>query len=374
MLKTVAQSFRLALIATGLLGVVACSSTGSKPDPKPLAPIANAGFSVGSAWSSNYGEWASDVQPKVVGDAVAVATKNGTVAVLNGQGQELWRVDTGAELTTMPGFDGRWAAVISKNNDLIVSEAGQVLWKQNLGVQTYTTPLVAGNRVFVLTGDRKVIAFDAAGGAPLWKRQRIQETLVLQYPVLLAAYRNHLIMGLSGDVVAYNPNSGTEQWYVGMAKSRSTNEIEQLVDLVGKHYRNGDVVCARSFQTAVSCANLKEEQLLWSKRANGFHGVDGDGERVFAVDSNGMVTARNSNDGEIAWLNDNLLFRSLSSPSRFKDVVAVGDAEGYVHFLSRTTGKMVHRVSTGSGVRVSPVEISGKLLVLTDSGAVQVYQ
>lgn len=365
------RSTLLAVMLSALSVLAACSSTGSRPDPTPLKPLAQQTAWVESAWTADYGEWAAHVQPRIVDDVVAVATKNGTVVVVDTQGNERWRVDVGTELITMPGFDGRWAAVIGKNNELIVSEAGRVLWRQKLGVQSYTTPLVAGNRVFVLTGDRKVMAFDAAGGAPLWKRQRIQETLVLQYPVLLSTYRNYLLMGLSGDLVAYNPDSGTEQWYVGMAKSRSTNEIEQLVDLVGKHFRDGDVLCARSFQTAVSCADMKENRLLWTKSANGLHGVDGDAKRVFAVDANGMVVARQRIDGEVAWQNRDLLFRTLSAPTRIGASLAVGDSEGFVHFVSAESGELTGRVQTDSGVSISPVAAGNVLLVLTDDGGIR---
>lgn len=377
MFQSIQQRGRTALLASTLFALsvlTACSSTGSRPDPTPLSPVPQQTAWGAAGWSANYGEWAASVQPGVVDGAVAVATRGGTVAVVDARGGERWRVDVGTELTTMPGFDGRWAAVIGKNNELIVSEAGRVLWRQKLGVQTYTTPLVAGNRVFVLAGDRKVMAFDAAGGAPLWKRQRIQETLVLQYPVLLSAYRNFLLMGLSGDLVAYNPDTGTEQWYVGMAKSRSTNEIEQLVDLVGKHFRDGDVLCARSFQTAVSCADMKEHRLLWTKSANGLHGVDGNAQHIFAVDANGMVMARQRADGEVAWLNNRLLFRALSAPTVIGNLLAVGDGEGFVHFVSAETGRLTGRVQTGSGVSISPIAVGDTLLVLTDDGGIRAFR
>jgi outer membrane protein assembly factor BamB len=50
--------------------------------------------------------------------------------------------------------------------------------------------------------------------------------------------------------------------------------------------------------------------------------------------------------------------------------VAVGDLEGYVHFLDRETGAFVARFKTdGSPVRAAPKLIPGGLLVETQGGA-----
>ena len=52
------------------------------------------------------------------------------------------------------------------------------------------------------------------------------------------------------------------------------------------------------------------------------------------------------------------------------DVVAVGDFEGYVHFLSRESGAFVARYSTdGSAIRAAPLVLpSSVLLVETQDG------
>jgi len=49
--------------------------------------------------------------------------------------------------------------------------------------------------------------------------------------------------------------------------------------------------------------------------------------------------------------------------------VAVGDLDGYVHFLSRDSGAFVARHSTGGGaVRAAPLGLSSGLLVQTQDG------
>jgi outer membrane protein assembly factor BamB len=49
--------------------------------------------------------------------------------------------------------------------------------------------------------------------------------------------------------------------------------------------------------------------------------------------------------------------------------VAVGDFEGYVHFLSRESGAFVARYASGGGaVRAAPVSLPSSVLVQTQNG------
>jgi outer membrane protein assembly factor BamB len=52
------------------------------------------------------------------------------------------------------------------------------------------------------------------------------------------------------------------------------------------------------------------------------------------------------------------------------DVVAVGDVEGYVHFLSRDTGAFVGRIATdGSPIRASLLPMGESFLAQTQEGS-----
>jgi outer membrane protein assembly factor BamB len=55
------------------------------------------------------------------------------------------------------------------------------------------------------------------------------------------------------------------------------------------------------------------------------------------------------------------------------DLVAVGDFEGYVHFLARETGAFTARYATrGGAIHAAPLTVpSGGVLVQTQSGALQ---
>jgi outer membrane protein assembly factor BamB len=69
------------------------------------------------------------------------------------------------------------------------------------------------------------------------------------------------------------------------------------------------------------------------------------------------------------WKQDKLAHRQLSTPLAGGEAVAVGDFEGYVHFLARDTGVFVARGETGGGaVRAAPLRLGTGLLVQTENG------
>lgn len=350
---------------------VGCASGPEKPKPAELAP--NAGLlSVRLAWTSKVGPIDFPLDVKVNGNTVAVASSDGVVGAFDARtGAELWRTSVGSPIAAGVGSDGQLAAVVTRGNELVVLDGGRELWRQKLSAQGFTAPLVAGGRVFLLAADRSVTAFDAQSGRKLWSQQRPGESLVLRQVGVLLAVGDTLVAGLSGRLVGINPSNGATRWEAPIASPRGTNDIERLVDLIGRVSREGDVVCARAFQAAVGCVSTERGTLLWSKPAFGFMGVHGDDKYVFGTESDGKIVAWRRADGERAWVSERLRYRNLSAPLVVGRSVAVGDEAGLVHLLSREDGTALTRVATdGSAVVAAPVLAAGTLLVVTRSGGI----
>ena len=355
--------------------LAACSSSASKPKPPELAPNA-ALVSTRMAWTARVGSVGFPMQPGVAGDTVVLAAADGTVAALDARsGRDLWRASAGAPIAAGVGTDGKLAAVVTTGNHLVVLDGGREIWRQKLDAQAYTAPFVAGGRVFVLTADRAVSAYDGQGGRKLWTQQRPGEPLVLRQAGVMLSVGDTLVVGLSGRLVGLNPGNGSIRWEAPIASPRGTNDIERLVDLTGRVSRIGDVVCTRAFQSAVGCVNANRGTVLWTRPANGSEGVHGDDKNVYGAESDGKVMAWRRTDGERVWVSDRLQYRSLSAPLTVGRSVVVADDAGLVHFLSREDGSPLTRLSTdSSGVLVGPVLAGDTLVVVTRSGNVYGFQ
>ncbi len=351
--------------------VMGCSSGPDKMKPTELG--ANPGLlAVRLAWSSNIGAVDFPLDLKANGNTMSLANSAGAVLLMDVRtGVELWRANLGTKIASGVGSDGRFSALVTGDNDVLVMDAGREIWRQKLVAQVFTAPLVAGGRVFVLAGDRSVSAFDAQSGRKIWNLQRPGESLVLRQSGVLLAVGDTLVAGLSGQLVSINPNNGVIRSESAIASPRGTNEIERLVDLVGRVSRDGDVVCARAFQSAVGCVNTVKGSLLWTKPAAGSVGVHGDENQVYGVESDGKLVAWRRLDGERLWVSERLRFRNLTAPLVVGRSIVVGDDAGFVHWLSREDGSSLAYAKTdGSAIVSGPILAGGTLVVVTRSGGV----
>jgi outer membrane protein assembly factor BamB len=161
------------------------------------------------------------------------------------------------------------------------------------------------------------------------------------------------------------------RWDAALATSRGTNDVERLVDLVGRVSRVGDNVCARAFQAAVGCVDTARGAVAWTRSASGGDGLSGDETHIFGAESDGRVIAWRRSDGERLWSVDSLRLRGLTAPALLGRSLALGDASGFVHLLSREDGSLLNRLPTdGSAIAATPVLVGETLVVVTRAGGI----
>ena len=357
-------------VAGVCVALAACSGT-SRPKPADIqgVPVLQ---DMRSSWTANVGKIDFPLVVSAREDRIALASSQGVVAVLDAAtGKDIWRLKLDQAISAGVGSDGQQLAVVTRNNELVALQDGKVQWRKSMPAQSFTAPLVAGARVFVLTADRSVIAFDGATGRQLWTQQRPGEPLVLKQAGVLLAFKNTLVVGLSGRLAGLDPNTGVIRWESAIATPRGTNDIERLVDLVGPFDRVGDVVCVRAFQTSVGCVNAERGQGLWTRPSVGEMGVSGNATLVITPLSNGVVQAWSRTTGERLWETERLKYRILSAPLVTPRGVLVADSGGWLYLLSLADGALLNRVKLDSEeLATAPVMAGGRYVVVTREGRV----
>jgi len=366
---------RLARLWPGCAAALFAACASDRPPPKPLEPLEPkiAGRVV---WGERVDGVNFPLTIAVRGNAFTVAGDDGTVLTLDSaSGRTIWRAEIGEKLSAGVGSDGRYAAVVTRNGNLVVLDAGQMAWSKPLGVRVSSAPFVAGERVFVLAQDRSVHAFDVLDGRKLWTSKRPGDPLTLAQTGVLLAFGDTLLVGQGPRLAALDPLRGSVRWEVAVATPRGTNEVERLADLVGPSVRVGSSVCARAFQSAVGCVDAQRGALKWTKNVGGLHGIAGDEQVVVGADGSDRLSAWRTETGELAWSSERMLYRGLSAGASVGPTVVFGDSEGIVHWLARDTGDPLLRHPTdGSPVIAAPALAGTTLLVATRSGGLFAFR
>lgn len=368
------SSKALSLLASVCVALVlgACSSTAEKPAPTALTEFTPK-LTVSKVWSVQLSPISAPLTSQIIGSQMALVTSDGSISVIDTlKGTESWRLALNTKIAAGIGSDGERFAVISHANELITVVQGKEIWRTKLPALSFTAPLVAGGRVFVLTADRTVIAFDGASGQKLWSQQRSGDPLVLKQAGILTSFQDNLLVGLSGRLVAMNPNNGVSKWEVTMGSSRGTNEVERLVDLVAGVSRVNQVVCARSFQTAVTCVDVVKGSSIWTRATQGHSGVTGNENLVFGSDADGKLLAWQRQSGQVAWQSDAYRFRGLTAPAFAAGQLLVGDEQGWMHWLDTANGQALGRLQLdASGFAMPPVRVGNTWVAVAKTGLIQ---
>ena len=360
-------------IALAVWLLVACSSS-PKVVPADLRTI-NSPLPIQVAWRVKVGDGRrSFMQPALLQNAVFAASTDGDVFRIDpGDGKVVWRVRAPTRLGAGVGADGFVVAVAGQRGEVYAYSAeGKLSWQARVASDVVTPPLVGHGLVIVRSTDQAVTAFDAENGHKKWIFQRQPPPLTLRAPTELTFSGDNVIGGFPGGrLVAIALSNGAAHWDSGVSEPKGATEVERLADVLGPIGLEGSRVCAASYQGRVACFDADSGEQQWAREMPAGAGVAVNGEQLYGVDSDSTVQAFSLSGGAGQWSNKLLAHRSLSSPGRVGQWVAVGDFRGYVHWLNASDGQLVGRVRLDSSAIVAePRRYEGGLLVQTQRGSV----
>ncbi len=371
--RRVLRNAFLVLSVTALAGCSMFSSSNPRYDPVPLTEYA-AGVSVSVAWSANIGSGGGyGFVPQVVGNSVYTAAPNGVVTKLDlASGAVQWQAKANIDLSAGVGSDGRITAVAAPDGTVVAfDEQGAEKWRVKASSEVSVPPAVGGGAVVVRSSDYRIQAFDENTGEPLWNVQRPGPALALKTNMQMIIVDGMLISGLpNGKLIAINIQNGMVQWEGTVSVSQGATDLERISDVVGSPQLQGPLLCGVTYQGRMACFDLSQGgRPVWEQAMSSVSGMTTDSQQAYSANQRDVVYAFALGDGHEVWKQEGLRNRRLSSPAVVPQGLAVGDFEGYVHFLSRADGHLLGRIQVGGGAIVSPLVASSRgVLVQTGNG------
>ncbi len=375
------------LVGVGMLALMAGCSTLSSLNPfaskskgnlpAPLVELKGS-MAVRAAWKLDMGQANNYVfTPAMIDNTLVLAGADGSLArVEAATGRQLWRIKAETTLTAGVGSDGTLIAVGGNKGAVLAFDLdGKQLWKAQASSEVLSSPAVGSGMVVVRSIDNRIIGLDAKTGEKKWTVQRVAPPLTLRSaPGMVVVDKEVIIAQPGGKLLALNMLTGAPRWEVAVGEARGATELERVTDVGGAPVLFEKDICAASYQGRVGCFDVGTGTARWTKELSSDVGVTVDQRFVFAVDDKGAVLAFNREGGASVWKNDKLGYRRLSTPVSYGRTVAVGDYEGYIHFLSREDGAFLARAATdGSAITAQPVVAGSNLIFQTQSGTVTAY-
>lgn len=311
--------------------------------------------------------------PAVLGSTIYAASGNGDLVRID-DGKQAWKIDVGQPLSGGVGADESMVVVGSPKGDLLAfsSTDGTVLWKSKTSSEILSPPVLGGGIVIVRTGDNRLAAYDATDGKRKWFFQRPTPALSLRVSARPLVDGKYVFAGFpGGKLIAVTTSNGAAAWDGTVALPKGATELDRVADITSAPVISGRSICAVAFQGRVACFDLGNGNLVWARDVSSAAGLDIDSRFLYVSDDKGAVHALDMASGASIWKQDKLSLRRLTAPVARRGYVAVADAEGIVHFLSREDGSFIARLETdGSPVVAPPQKLGNGLLVQTSKGGI----
>ncbi|NJD30615.1 MAG: outer membrane protein assembly factor BamB [Gammaproteobacteria bacterium] len=377
------MSWRRALAAVAVLAALAgCNKDKDVAPPAELVEIKPT-LAVQKLWSEGVGGGSEKLLLTlgVAGDGSTVyaAAQGGDVVALDAAtGRERWKTDTKLDLSAGPGIGEGLVVVGTSDGDVVALDeaTGKQRWKSNIPGELLSPALVYRDKVVLRSVEGRLRALSAADGKEQWLVEDLVPRLSLRGTATPVGAGDVVVSGFdSGKVMSVTLASGEILWQTQVATPHGRSELERLSDVDSAVKVSGNDVYAVGYQGRVAMIALDTGQIWWARDVSSYRGLAIDDDQLYVASSDGDVVALRRRDGTVLWTQSGLKHRGLSPPAVVGNAVVVGDFEGYLHFLDRSTGKFVAREKAG-GKRIAapPLVMGDRVYVIDEGGRLAAYR
>ncbi|MFM9835756.1 MAG: outer membrane protein assembly factor BamB [Methylophilaceae bacterium] len=345
------------------------------PNPPAVLEEFKQTYTAKVIWSSKIGDTNRyDFTPALEAGYVYGADAEGDLLKLDAPtGKQIWRVKATEPISGGVGAGGGLVLVGSnKGNVLAFDLNGKQLWKSKVSSEILSAPRYFDGNVIVRTGDNHIYGIDAADGTRKWVYERTNPALSLRSSAGLIVDGGAVYAGFSGGkMVAIRADNGKLLWEATVAQPKGVTEIERIADITSLPVVDGPVVFAVAYQGRVAAVDRTNGKVIWNRDISSYAGINIEDGRLYVTHSLGSVYALDYSTSKTFWRQPALLNRRLTAPLPMGNLVAVGDLEGYVHFLNRDDGSFASRIKVDGDPVMSLIQGSSasQLIAATRGGS-----
>ncbi|MCU0806990.1 MAG: outer membrane protein assembly factor BamB [Candidatus Contendobacter sp.] len=363
-----------------------CSWFGGSDNSIPPAKLQDIAQPVGvrQLWETQVGSGAKNqfirLTPALADGRLYAASFNGVVLALDAlSGQRLWETATQLPISGGVGVSDNGLVLVGTNKGQVIAlrqDSGQEAWRAQVSSEVLAPPRATSGMVVVRTGDGKFTGLDARTGERRWMYAPAMPALSLRGSAPPVVTRTLVIAGLeTGKLLVLSLDKGLPVTEKTIAPPRGRTEIERLIDIDAEPKIFGEYLYLVAYRGSVAAVDMRSGNLLWNRELSSYAGLDVDEGQVYVSDDSDAVLALDRRSGGTLWRQAELTGRRLSAPVATRDHVVVGDFEGYLHWLSKDSGRIVGRIrAAGKAIVAPPLAAGDTVFVQGQSGALGAFR
>lgn len=329
------------------------------PNPPAALEDIKPSYTVKIDWSSSVGKTEKyDYTPARDSDAVYASNIAGEMIKLDANsGRQIWRINIGEPISGGVGIGAGIVLVgTTKGNVFAYDTAGKLLWKAKVSSEILSVPRYFDGMAIVRAGDNHIFGLNATDGSRKWVYEHVTPALSLRSSVGIVVDGGAVYAGFAGGkLIAIRADNGKTLWEATIAQPKGVTEIERIADITSLPFVDGPLVYAVAYQGKIAAVDRTNGKVIWNRDISSYKGLSAEDAKIFVSHTLGSVYSLDYATGRTFWRQGALSNRRLTTPLPMGSVIAVGDLEGYIHFLSREDGSFAARIKLDSNAVMSIV-------------------
>ncbi|MCK6265390.1 outer membrane protein assembly factor BamB [Vibrio sp. ZSDE26] len=380
-MKKILSRLLMSAVAVGTL--IGCASEEDTIIMAPV-PVVTSEFTPDQQWSASAGKgvghFFSKLAPEYAYGKVFVASRDGLVKALDPEnGKTLWQNDLEEEVSARlsGGIVAAYNQIYigSENGQLIAlnQETGELAWRVVVDGEVLAAPVADSNMIIVNTSRGMLIAVDQSTGEQKWTISTDVPNLTLRGDSAPVTVSGGVFWGTAnGRLAAAIVERGQLIWQQPIGMPQGSTEIDRLVDVDASPVVIGSTLYIVGFNGQLTSIDLQSGRSMWKRTYSSATDLATDGSRIYLVTDKDYLVAVDARSGTELWSNKKLEYRQLTAPVIVNNHVVVGDSEGYLHWINRTSGEFVaQQLVDDSGFAVGPTVTPDGYVIVTRNGDVK---
>ena len=286
-------------------------------------------------------------KPAFYAGQMLVADSDGEITSLNPKtGKVNWTKTLERELAAgvVSGF-GKFVVSDTEGNVLGFDlESQESLWETNIGGEVLANAVIDASLVVVKNSVGELVALDSSSGEQKW-------TFRSQLPALTVRGTGEPIIkdGIvfstfdNGRLGAFQLNTGFFLWDGPISFVEGSSELENLLDADSSPVFANQLIFATNYQGNLTAFDLAQKRPVWNEDASSFYSPIAVNNMIMVIQDDSSIISFSLNNLSKSWTSEEYLRRDLSNGAVYKNLLLVGDLEGYVHVINPLTGITVGR-------------------------------